>query len=342
MQTIKTYTNQSYQVIDIVKFIAAIFVIMIHTNPIGAVEGSFLYSLEYSIIRNAVPFFFIASSYFLVLKGLVWERITKYVRRIFILYFYWFILTIPYTITLRIIHSDLPLKESILYFYKSLIWTGSMQGAWFLFACMQSAILLYFLATKCKLKNYQLFSVGIVFYIISVFSSSYWGLSEKYYFIKNIVQFVNITTYHPSFTFFSAFVFFVIGKIIAERKESNKVAIPFMLLFFILEIIELSTLYDYNLPKSNDNFFMLIPFAFFSFQAYLQYNINIKQQICNYMRKSSIIYFLAQFPIIMACKKIMNIDNEFHIFIITILVTTMIAYFIITNSSKHPILKKFY
>ena len=60
------------------------------------------------------------------------------------------------------------------------------------------------------------------------------------------------------------------------------------------------------------------------------------------MRKSSIIYFLAQFPIIMACKKIMNIDNEFHIFIITILVTTMIAYFIITNSSKHPILKKFY
>lgn len=328
--------------LDVVKFIAAIFVIMIHTNPIGAAEGSFLYSLEYSIIRNAVPFFFVASSYFLISKRLTWERIIKYVKRIFILYIYWFILTIPYTIILRIFHSDLPLKESMLYFYKSLIWTGSMQGAWFLFACMQSAILLYFLATKCKLKNYQLFFIGLTFYIISAFASSYWGISEKYYPIKSIVSFVNVTTYHPSFTFFSAFIFFVIGKIIAEKKELAKTSIPFMLFFLILEVVELSTLYNYNSPKSNDNFFMLIPFAFFSFQAYLQYNINIKQQICNYMRKSSIIYFLAQFPIIMACRKILNINSGFIVFLITVLSTSIMAYLVITYSTKYPILKKFY
>lgn len=217
-----------------------------------------------------------------------------------------------------------------------------MQGAWFLFACMQSTILLYFLAIRCKLKNYQLLSIGIAFYIISVFSSSYWGLSEKYYLIKSIISFVNITTYHPSFTFFSAFIFFVIGKILAERKELNKVAIPFMLLFLILEIVELSTLYNYNIPKSNDNFFTLIPFAFFSFQVYLQFNINIKERLCKYMRKSSIIYFLAQFPIIMVCRKILNINSGFIVFLITILSTSIIAYLVITYSTKYPILKKFY
>lgn len=47
--------KRSYPFVDLTKYIAAVMVIMIHTNPLGAAQDSWLYTFTYTILRNA-PF----------------------------------------------------------------------------------------------------------------------------------------------------------------------------------------------------------------------------------------------------------------------------------------------
>ena len=336
-------TKTAYYFIDIMKFIAAIMVIMIHTNPINAEPGTTLYTIEYTILRNAVPFFFICSSFFLFSKTPQYKDITRYVKRIFTLYLAWFLLMFPYTIILRVLHSDFSFEETLLRFYRSLIWTGSMQGAWFLFACIQSVILLYLFANVCKLKNWILLLIGLLFYLVGVCASSYWGIAQEIPFLKSITHFFFIVTSHPSFTFFSAFIFFVLGKIISEQRQNKHclvILLCILCLIGILEFLELQTLYSLNVIRSNDNFFFTIPFAYILFQICLISKIKIKSQWCSYIRKSSIIYFLSQFPIITVCK-ILNIPN-FTTFTITLICSSILSLLIIKYSNKYQFLKLLY
>ena len=60
--------KRSYPFVDLTKYIAAVMVIMIHTNPLGAAQDSWLYTFTYTILRNALPFFFLSSSYFFFKK----------------------------------------------------------------------------------------------------------------------------------------------------------------------------------------------------------------------------------------------------------------------------------
>lgn len=53
---------------------------MIHTNPLGAAQDSWLYTFTYTILRNALPFFFLSSSYFFFKK----RNWSKYIKRLFI------------------------------------------------------------------------------------------------------------------------------------------------------------------------------------------------------------------------------------------------------------------
>ena len=55
--------KENYQLIDIFKFIGAIFVVMIHTNIMSDVNNNIQWYVMNVILRIAVPFFFIASGF---------------------------------------------------------------------------------------------------------------------------------------------------------------------------------------------------------------------------------------------------------------------------------------
>ena len=78
--------------IDLMKFVCALLVVGIHTEPFSF--SSVLDNAFGFVNRIAVPFFFIASSYFFFMKSLNFHRLGHYVKRIFILYAIWFIIYI--------------------------------------------------------------------------------------------------------------------------------------------------------------------------------------------------------------------------------------------------------
>lgn len=103
-------------------------VIMIHTNPLGAAQDSWLYTFTYTILRNALPFFFLSSSYFFFKK----RNWSKYIKRLFILYFSWFVLLFVYVIYIKFYSAPGPWEMKLLSFVK--IWYGMgrflVHGMW--------------------------------------------------------------------------------------------------------------------------------------------------------------------------------------------------------------------
>ena len=57
---------RNYNSIDLMKFVMALCVVTIHTYIVDGMNPSFLRDILHSLIRNAVPFFFIPSSFFIM------------------------------------------------------------------------------------------------------------------------------------------------------------------------------------------------------------------------------------------------------------------------------------
>lgn len=78
----------NYKSIDLMKFVMALCVVTIHTYIVDSMEPSIFQDILYSIIRSAVPFFFITSAFF-VMQRKEKDGIIKYWKRIFQLYLSW-------------------------------------------------------------------------------------------------------------------------------------------------------------------------------------------------------------------------------------------------------------
>lgn len=123
-------------IIDITKFLMAILVIGIHTDPFD-----FNYWLDkvFGIVtRLCVPFFFVASSYFFFNKeGRSGE---KYMKRLLILLIIWSLIYLPFDFSKL---KDITLLQVFLYY----LWNGPEHALWYL-----SGSLVGFVVLKSLLK----------------------------------------------------------------------------------------------------------------------------------------------------------------------------------------------
>ena len=229
---------------------------MIHTNPLGAAQDSWLYTFTYTILRNALPFFFLSSSYFFFKK----RNWSKYIKRLFILYFSWFVLLFVYVIYIKFYSAPGPWEMKLLSFCKDLIWNGALPGAWYVVASLHSVVLLYFLSLKLKFNNTALIVVGVCLYCVSLLNSTYYGFAADNECLMVMNQVLSIVMPSPAHSFFSAFIFFVIGKIIAENQHRAKLRyyVIGLIGFGILEFVETGLLYHFNLIKENDYYFRFL------------------------------------------------------------------------------------
>ncbi len=92
--------NKQNNGINLFKFLCAILVVGIHTEPFGNL--GILDSLFGIITRIAVPYFFVCSSYFYFLKGDTIQKLKHYIKRIFTLYLLWSIVYLAYDIYIYI------------------------------------------------------------------------------------------------------------------------------------------------------------------------------------------------------------------------------------------------
>ena len=121
-----------YCYVDYFKLIFAIIIVLHHTVQ-RYESSSVIVDIINLATQIAVPYYFVASAFFLFKDKLSKQRISRYIKRILGLYFFWTTTLLPFRIP-DIINSGFDLKTNMIYFLKYvtiIIFIGEYQ-LWYL------------------------------------------------------------------------------------------------------------------------------------------------------------------------------------------------------------------
>ena len=153
---------------DILKFVLSLFIVAVHFADIAMLSP---------ILRCAVPLFFMLSSFFFFKKydGVVSTKeknavLLKYIKRNLVLYLFWFIVLLPYTIILRG-WFDEALIPGVLKVCRSFIFSSTFPASWYIMATIIGTSLIAL--TDRTFNKRFVFIVALLAYAFCCISSNY-------------------------------------------------------------------------------------------------------------------------------------------------------------------------
>lgn len=273
--------NQKYNGIDLIKFIMAIFIVMMHSNCMIDISYNINYAFKWGITRIAVPFFFIASGFLLYRKidicDIDIKKIKKYIKHICRLYIAWTIIYLP-IIVYDLLKSDKGILSATSGFIINSIMAVSYLHLWFLQALIVSVLLVtLFLYLKFSVK--KIFFIALLLYCVGLLGQGYYWIFDYFFpegsLIYNIFKILEKIFVTPRNGFCFGFLFFFMGvyisasdKVVKQDKLIFYTAVSFIL--FIMEVM-LGSFYGFN--KSSDVYIMLIPLSYFVFFVFEKFKV---------------------------------------------------------------------
>ena len=326
----KNSLTERQAIFDIVKFIMALMVVAIHSSLFPMVL--------YPWLRLAVPMFFIISSYFFFGSLCKLEtdkdknrRWWKYVKRNLILYGFWFVLLLPYTLYVQR-YFDSGVLRGTFNFIKSLLFGDTFPASWFIQASIVSVTVIFF-ASK-KIKDRYLFALSFLIYCFAVLRSSYWSVVEDVTLINTAYKVYHFAFSAPMFNASSAFIWIVIGKLFAEKKiRINKIfAIVGILMSSVLLYVEWIFVRALNGSFNNDCYLFLIPTAFFAFQLISLIRVS-PNDITVFLGKSSTLIYTTHIPTIavisLLLQRFLSITDNLLVFVLVVILCTAGSYIVL-------------
>ena len=138
--------------IDLLRLWMAFCVTAIHTDPFGAFTDTIWYAVYDSVVRTAVPFFFLASGFLLGVRMRApfaasenVPQIRAFLWKFIKLYLLWSALYLPLAV-IGAHSAGRPLVKSILLYFHALIFLGEHHNSWqlwYLLATVYVSLLLY-------------------------------------------------------------------------------------------------------------------------------------------------------------------------------------------------------
>lgn len=292
--------KKQFDSIDLVKFIAAIFIVLLHSELFSGISDPLHLFIGSGVTRLCVPFFFVASAFFYFRKPVNLENTKHYCSRLLILYLAWFIVSIPKTVYDRFISSEYPLGITVFRFIRSFFVTSTFSGSWFIVSCIFCALLYYWLS---KLNNNARLIITVVLcfivYLWITFTSAYGALVQKSG-LSGFYEKYEMLLGKPYTNFLVGIPYFAIGQYFSEQyfdngsfKISEKASIVGSVLSFIIFMFEVFICNKYALSESTDCYIMLLPFTFCIFPLIVNWDIELKN--AKYFRIASTVVFFSHF-----------------------------------------------
>ncbi len=342
--------NLNYQNLDILKYIAAILILVLHLRPFLNYSNEFDLAFNNIITRTCVPIFFVITGYFTFLKEK--ERphyIKEYIKKMIPMYLVWSLLYLPIVLTFLFDYKDAILSSlgSIttspillalflllllpIVLIIALIYSGIYYHLWYFPALIFSLITLAFWKKK--------FPVHIL--LILSFFLLLFGATETYYGVLPLNIQEILSYYYKIFFTTRNFLFFglfyvVLGYTIASY---NKYYSPYcfekLLISIFLLIFEAIFLHDTN--RLNSNILLsCIPLTYYLFISVVY--ISKEKRIKFNFRGFSKYYYLIHPAIITLCFRFgfMNVDtNPFLQIFLVLMITHLLSWIILKFKTKY-------
>ena len=164
--------KKEYFVVDCLKFIASYMVMGIHFMTFADVNEELNYWATQILFRLAVPFFFVASGYFMANKLHDRQKILTYLKRIVLTYLVYTVVYIPilWDKYERFSYSwELRIKD----FLYALFMSGTFFHLWYFQALIVATIILYVMINYVKLNDKKLLLVTGSLYVIGTLGNAY-------------------------------------------------------------------------------------------------------------------------------------------------------------------------
>ena len=265
--------------LDVMKFIACLFVAAIHIHPLKSFSENCDF-LNIVIARFGVPFFFMATGFFFFSKirrcgSFAEEKRTAgaYIRRLLQMYLFWYIVALPTTIYEFLQDAPITLGYVLRYLGKAVI-TSTYRGSWFLTASLIGIILVWLLSRR--LSSRVLLVLGLVFYAFAIAASSYYGffkdtaLMSAYQSYKSVIGI-------PYNRWYAGVIYIVLGKVFADRYPEKLMSRWHAFLGLIaslgLLVVEMTKLQQMGMIHANDCCISLIPLSICLFALLLQIDL---------------------------------------------------------------------
>ena len=147
--------------IDVAKLLMSLVVVAIHTNPLANLNNEDAIILFDKFVNIAVPFFFIASGYFLAKKIIMpicnenVRVIKKYLAKILKMYIFWMLLYTPLEIY-HFIKSGTPIIKELMLYARGLFFVGQQYNSWQLWYLLSVIYSLCFLIVLSRIRKIKI------------------------------------------------------------------------------------------------------------------------------------------------------------------------------------------
>lgn len=217
-----------YYGLDLLKFIMALMVVMIHVKP--NVHSEILTAIFNPLMGVAVPIFFVISSMLIFSRVQKGGSLGKWCKRLSILYLVWLLID-SWFIVFRKGYFKLGLVDGTIDFVKDLFLGSTYPGSWFLSALLMSVIVVFFLSKILHPYVVMFITLLVAMYVrnISLLPDDWLGPYDWY--ASHVREEVNLS-------FPSQMVWISFGQIIASNlsliEKHRKVFFPLCIIISVV------------------------------------------------------------------------------------------------------------
>ena len=260
---------------DYFRMAAAFLVAAIHTSPLASFSAEADFVLTRIAARVAVPFFFMATGFFVLPQYLFWHSMDhrplfRLLKKLLFLYGAAILLYLPVNLyagqfegvgiggVVRMVWMD-----------------GTFYHLWYLPAVILGAALVWFL--RRRLSRCAVTGVSLFLYLIGLFGDSYYGLAEQIPALRAAYDVLFLISSYTRNGIFYAPVFLVMGAWIwrVERRNdtSRGIRAAGTVIFFGLMTVEGLLLHRLGVQRHDSMYIMLLPSMYFLFRFLLSLRI---------------------------------------------------------------------
>lgn len=314
----KTY----YSGIDITKFICAIMVVAIHTQPF--INFSWLDRGPGIVTRLAVPFFFVCTGFFLFDDIVDSPKIKKYLLRILLLYVIWSIVYLPF---------NWPIDDLI----RTFLIEGVSGHLWYLPALLFSIVLILILDRIISVKAILLLSS--IVYLLGVFLSTYKSISSLFIGerVFEIIEFIGTRN-----GLFYGFFYVSLGMWISKNTKRCYSRVHHLVMLMIgLVLLGIEGIVAVIiLHTSSTILWITCPLPVYALFM-LTKGVHVEMNTLVIKKMSSFIYF-SHYLWIDLLSMIGVIDKGIKSFLYVVVISSIVAYLFIKLSAKSKVLRYTY
>lgn len=281
--------EKHYAGIDYFRLIAALLIVSIHTSPLGSVDPEADFILTRILARVAVPFFLMATGFFLLPRYMEDKKMRKtvlmgFLKKTSLLYGMAILIYLPVDVYAGALIHPIIIWE----LFKDIFFNGTFYHLWYLPASIIGMAAVCLLIDRFKRKTVCLITIGL--YLIALFGDSYYGISERVGAIGSFYAILFNCFDYTRNGLLMAPVFIFTGGMIAASKRQWSVGIctAGLLLSTALMISEGLLLKGLSVQRHDSMYIMLLPCMFFLFQLLLKWKGKNKA----ILRKLSMMIFI--------------------------------------------------